>query len=152
MKNILLTFMLTMLFGCSLYEKFERCEAPRINKGYLFSYTDHPQEKKMSIEIQSNSSFPMCMTNSTWPSHQGQLDGAAQRVFIVVNGKRYPYKNYEMNYCPFRECAIEVTKRNRVQGDIFYKDFHLPEEIYDEPKELIFDAEPFWCAQGEWMD
>ncbi len=125
---------------------------PEINKDYFFSYVDKPQNKKISIELESNSGSPMCMTNSTWPSDKGQLDGAAQRVYILIKGKKHPYRNYEMNYCPFKECAIKVERGEKIQAEIFYKDFDLPEMLYNESKQLILDVAPFWCDQGKWMD
>ncbi len=151
MKNLLLIIGLVVLSGCS-FQKFSRSEKPEINKDYNFSYADNPQDKKISIELESNSSSSMCMTNSTWPSQKGQLDGAAYRVFIIVKDKKYPYRNYEMNYCPFRECAITVKKGERIQAEIFYEDFELPESLYGESKKLTLDTEPFWCDQGKWMD
>jgi hypothetical protein len=151
-KNLLLVLSVIAFSGCGFFQKINRSEKPEINKDYVFSYVDNLQDKKISILFESHSSSSLCMTNSTWPSNQGQLDGAARRVFIFVRDNKYPFKNYELNYCPFRECAIKVEKDEKIRAEIFYKDFELPEDLYSETKKLVLDVKPFWCDQGKWMD
>lgn len=152
MRVILLTSILILLFGCGSLQKVTRAKSPENMRDFKFSYVDNIQYNKFYIEVSSLSIFPICMTHATWPTSKGELDGAHLTVFVVVNGVRFPYKNYELNYCPFRECAVQVKKGEKIEAAISYDHFDLPQKFYGEHKELIFYPSPFWCDKGDWMN
>ncbi|RYY02165.1 MAG: hypothetical protein EOO53_14110 [Gammaproteobacteria bacterium] len=141
-----------LLAACSVGERLTRSATPEASRDYIFSSVDAPQAEKFIVNVSSISESAMCMTNSTWPSINGIIDGASRKVFIIVNDRKYPFKDHEMGYCPFKECAIRIKKAEKIEASLSYKDFDFPEELYSDPKRLIFDPKPFWCDQGKWLN
>ncbi|MBK8186912.1 MAG: hypothetical protein IPK77_06505 [Cellvibrio sp.] len=145
MKALFYVTLMVLSSGCTSIEKQKRSTYPVLNQDYFFSVEEKVEEMRFHLIIESKSKFPLCLSNSRWPSEIGAIDGASELVFVQIDKIKYPFKEMNMGYCPFKECAIKVEPSGIIKADIFYKDFNLPEHEYLKPKELILNPHPFWC-------
>ncbi len=145
-------FIALSIGGCSLDFSARKGEKPIDGKDYVFSAADAPSEKKFKLTLASLSQRQLCTTNAHWPSAAGYMDSATRIAAVVVAGRKYPFKDFNMGACFSKECAIRVENEKRLEAELFYRDFELPEDLYDRPKELSFEPAPFWCDEARWID
>lgn len=106
----------------------------------------------VEVEIKSLSERIICMTNSDWPTDEGFIDSASERVFIEIAEKMYPFKNYNMGVCPHKECAISLGPGESLSAELDYRNFYLPPDMYSKEKSVVFQPVPFWCDDGRWLE
>jgi hypothetical protein len=137
--------------GCYRAVEKENPE-PVSGKDYEFSAVDLPGEERFELTLVSMSKRELCIGNSSWPTEAGFLDNASINTAILLEGRRYPYKDFDMEACPLKACANPMKNGTRLESSLFYKDFGLPKSLYKSPKELSYSPRPIWCDTGHWID
>ena len=152
-SSVIFSLIVCMAFGgCAGRASMAEQTNPIPGKDYLFSYVDLPQEGRFKLTLVSKSSRDLCTGKSRWPTEAGYMENASGTTFVVLGEKRYSYKNFDMDVCPYRACGNPMTRGMRLESSLLYRDFDLPQSSYGLSKELGYDPRPFWCDEGRWID
>lgn len=139
--------------GCSAQHTMMSDESePLIDRDYAFFVEDIPAEQRFKLILEARSSRLICTSNRRWPTEAGRMENASDKVFVVVDNRKFAYKDFDMDVCPFKACGNPMNTGMRVEASLFYRDFDLPKNLYDAPKVLLYDPQPFWCDNARWID
>jgi hypothetical protein len=125
---------------------------PIVERDYAFSVSDIPAERRFKLTLEAKSRRLICTGKTRWPTGAGYMENASNKVSVIVGDRKYAYRDFEMDVCPFKACGNPVSNGMRLESSLFYRDFDLPEALYDAPKKLSYDLRPFWCDTAHWID
>ena len=91
--------------------------------GFAMSYTNR-------------SAQPVCLSPTQWPNGQGSFDVQDGSIFVRIGDKTYPAKHNNGGYCP--GCATRIEPRQTIHDFVPYDRFHLPSELWLQPKQMEF--------------
>ncbi len=110
-----------------------------------YQFVDNPNAHQIELTYLNSTKKTYCLTPSQWPNHAGKIDQGSDYVFLVVDGKKYPVEDFNAGYCP-GGCPSYVKPGEKLSTFITYKDFNLPEELFDKPKQLEFVPKAYQCS------
>lgn len=102
-----------------------------------YQFEDDPVREEVRVLFQNTTGRRVCLTPEHWPNAAGWLNQSADRVAIIVDGRRFPIRDWNTGYCP-RGCAIEVEPDQQVSASIPYSNFELPDDHKRSEKTLQF--------------
>jgi hypothetical protein len=111
-----------------------------------FSFLDDPRRSGIEITYVNNLNTTMCLGRGEWPNPEGKFNQADNRVFLVVDGDRYPIQNTEMDYC-VGGCPTYVDPGQRITSFIPYSNFNLPETAFNRSKKLDISPLAYVCKR-----
>lgn len=128
-------FLLALFSGCVS----KRTEMLPVN----YQYVDSPD--KGAIELTWTNIYPyeVCFLREMWPDKNGLVVSAFDSVSIVVDDNRYVMELVDGDYCP--ECITRVASGEEIKAAIPYHWFGLPQNLFDESKQLHFAPKTFKC-------
>lgn len=110
-----------------------------------YQYNDNPELKRVDLFFRNETDTAICLTADDWPNASGELDSMGGRVFLNVDGKRFPIVNHNTGYCP-SGCERRVAPGEEVSGFLLYQDFNLPAKLAYKPKVLDFTPNALTCS------
>jgi hypothetical protein len=149
---ICIAMMNSALVGCSDAPSAKGPPGPIEGKDYQFSFVDIPMEERIKLTLVSLSSRELCIGNTSWPTENGFMENPSQRTAILVDGTRFPYKDFDMEACQFKACGNPIKNGMQLNSSLFYSYFGLPQRLYKSPKELTYSPQPIWCDMAHWID
>jgi hypothetical protein len=103
-----------------------------------WTMTDLAHDRRIELSFVNRSEVAICLNPENWPNHDGKINEPGDDVVLVVEGKRFVMQPYNTGYCFGDDCTIRVAPRERVTGNLWYRDFNLPKKLWRSPKHLKF--------------
>ncbi len=113
-----------------------------------YQFTDFPQERKIKLEFFNNYAKTVCLLPEMWPDSKGKIDGAGDRMFLIVRENRYPVASFNTGYC-LGNCYLRVSPGEKITTFIPYDYFNIPEDLVFEKKRLEFIPYASFCRPEE---
>ena len=111
-----------------------------------YEFADSPEEQRIELRFRNNSNETLCLLPEAWPNSGGMIYQGSGRVFLVVDGKRFPIAESLLGYCsPPTACAIHVSPGEEVSASIPYRNFSIPEGLMGLSKTLEFSTVAVEC-------
>jgi hypothetical protein len=105
---------------------------------------DQPANKSIRLEYTNEAHKPICLTPENWPNSGGKINQASDRVWLEVEGSKYPIADFNTGYCI--ACATKIKPGDKIVGIMPYSEFSLPPNKYEAAKSLIFKPRGFFCT------
>lgn len=97
--------------------------------------------------LTNNTDKSICIDAQDWPNDRGQLHFAADAIYAVVEGVRYPIKDRNLGYC-LDGCSTVIAMHSAITGHIPFSEFQGNFEVLPNTKiKLIYSINPFSCPQ-----
>lgn len=115
----------------------------------LFEYEsrDDPSRGGVLLLFHNESHGTMCLSPSEWPNLGGKIHYGSKRVFLIVDGKRFPIRDFNTGSC-IGGCRTYAARGTTLQGFIPYSEFGLPQELWSKPKSFEFSPRPYQCRHA----
>ncbi len=101
-----------------------------------FQFTDNFDTQRLELSFQNTYPYSVCLTPEMWPNSTGAINAASGFVYLMVEGRRFPMKDFNTGYC--QGCSTLVRKGEVVDAFIPYSYFDLPIELYSLQKTIGF--------------
>jgi hypothetical protein len=111
-----------------------------------YQLIDIPDEERIELTWRNDTSSTLCLLQEAWPSSGGMVYQGSNRVFLIVDGQRFPMEPSYWGYCsPPTACAVRVSPGEEVSASIPYRNFSLPIDLRYHPKTLEFSTIAVSC-------
>lgn len=136
MKRLALASLL-LLSGCA----HSPAEAP----SFEVRVVDRPDLQAFEVTFVSTSPHQMCLTTHSWPKPGGGMESDGDITEITVGGTTFPAVTRTVEECHERACDMRVRPGATVTGQVNYRNFDMPAELYRNSKQIKFRPVPFYC-------
>lgn len=133
-------------FSIPFLAAFAACATPTASVKTSISYEmkDLPDRGLIQLTYTNKSRETTCLGSADWPNEGHMLDQASNRVFVLVDGTRYPIKNVNTGYC-VDGCPTYVAPGKTAIAFLRYEDFGLPYKVRNQTKLLDFKPRGYSC-------
>ena len=116
------------------------CTTPASRTPITYQMFDRPDENRIELRYRNDTKHSMCLTASFWHDAAGQMYQTGDRVALIVDGQRFPIKQFNKGPCVVLEytCGARVAPGKELVGSIAYGEFGLPASLRYKPKTLYF--------------
>jgi hypothetical protein len=97
---------------------------------------DAPEEGRLYVTIRNDLRHAICLYPTNWPNRAGIIEQATDRIWIEVEGRRFPMMDLDAGYCP--DCRTKLRSKQSATAFVSYTDFNLPEAFNSHRKSLHF--------------
>lgn len=110
-----------------------------------YRFVDNVEKQQIELTYRNESKRTLCLSPEQWPNSAGKIDQGSDYVFLLVGDRRFPVEDFNTGYCP--KCSTAVAPNQEITSFISYKDFNLPSDLANKPKQLEFHPKAFECAK-----
>ncbi|MEA3033368.1 MAG: hypothetical protein QOH86_1384 [Sphingomonadales bacterium] len=121
-----------------------RADAP---PSFDYVSKDEPDRERVHLIFRNESHGALCLSPSEWPNPGGTIHYGSTRLFLVVEGRRYPIRDFNTGSC-IAGCRTRVARGTSLDGFVPYSEFDLPRELWSRPKSLEFSPRPYRCRES----
>jgi len=115
---------------------------------YSLSIVANDAEQRFDIELESQTSKPLCLSVDDWPNGLGEMHYSSGHVFARVGEQRYAIRDQNFGYCIGSRCSHRIEPGQRLRGLVSYAEFPGA-SLSGGSSDLIFPLVPHFCARGE---
>ena len=105
---------------------------------------DEPVHQQVVLVYENSTSDEMCITRGEWPTEAGKLSFAADSVALLVEGQRFPIRDFNTGIC-IGDCRHHVLPGKTLVGKLPYSQFNLPKILWKQEKKLDFRVHGYRC-------
>ncbi len=80
-----------------------------------------PTRSAFLVSLTNPSTYPRCITSESWPTRDGQMHFASERVFVEDDGSHFAIRDENTGYCP--GCQIRIAAKSSITASLPYSEF-----------------------------